>query len=165
MIYAIAFYGCAVTLVAAALGVLFLRNLFHAGLSLVAALFAMAALFILLGAEFIAGIQVLIYVGAIAVLILFAVMLTQRIADARVKRFTRAFVPGLAVALALVIVTMLVAVGLAGYRFTPFPAEDTVGDIGAVLLSAYVLPFEVISLLLLGALVGAIVLARKEDRK
>jgi NADH:ubiquinone oxidoreductase subunit 6 (subunit J) len=164
-IYTIAFYACSLILVVAALGVLLLRNLFHAGLSLIAALFTMAALFILLGAEFVAGIQVLIYVGAIAVLILFAVMLTQRIAEAKAKRFTRALIPGLAVALALVVVMILVATGLTGYGFTPFATEDTVGDIGQVLLSTYVLPFEVISLLLLGALVGAIVLARKEEEK
>lgn len=164
-IYTVAFYVCAALLVVSALGVLLLRNLFHAGLSLIAALFTMAALFILLGAEFVAGIQVLIYVGAIAVLILFAVMLTQRIAEEKVKRYTRALLPGLAVALALVIVMILVTTGLAGYGFTPFATEDTVGDIGQALLSTYVLPFEVISLLLLGALVGAIVLARKEEEK
>jgi NAD(P)H-quinone oxidoreductase subunit 6 len=164
-IYTIAFYACAALLVASALGVLLLRNLFHAGLSLIAALFTMAALFILLGAEFVAGIQVLIYVGAIAVLILFAVMLTQRIAEGKAKRYTRAFLPGLAVALAFVIVMILVTTALSGYGFTPFATEDTVGDIGKALLSTYVLPFEVISLLLLGALVGAIVLARKEEEK
>jgi NADH:ubiquinone oxidoreductase subunit 6 (subunit J) len=164
-IYTVAFYACSIILIAGALGVLLLRNLFHAGLSLIAALFTMAALFILLGAEFVAGIQVLIYVGAIAVLILFAVMLTQRIAETKVRRFTRAMIPGLAVALALVIVMILVATGLTGYSFTPFATEDTIGDIGKVLLSTYVLPFEVISLLLLGALVGAIVLARKEEEK
>ena len=96
-IYVVSFYAVAAVALSGALGVLFLRNLFHAGLSLMLSLFAVAAIFVLLGAEFLAGVQVLIYVGAVAVLILFAVMLTERITSRNVRQYTRALVPALLV--------------------------------------------------------------------
>jgi len=162
-IYTGAFYAVAGAAVLGALGVFFLRNLFHAALSLVVALFAVAGLFVLLGAEFLAGVQVLIYVGAVAVLIMFAVMLTQRISAQSVRAYTRALLPALGVCFVLA-----AAVAFLGSRAQPPalaapPAGDLVPDIAARLLSVYLLPFEVVSLLLLGALVGAIVLARKEE--
>ncbi|UCH77381.1 MAG: NADH-quinone oxidoreductase subunit J, partial [Candidatus Coatesbacteria bacterium] len=99
--YIAAFYAIGGAAVLGALGVLFLRNLFHAGLALMLSLFAVAAAFILLGAEFLAGVQVLIYVGAVAILIIFAVMLTERIASRGIGQYTRAAIPALAVAAAL----------------------------------------------------------------
>lgn len=164
-IYVIAFYALSLMLVMSALGVLFLRNIFHAGLSLLFALFVMAGLFVLLGAEFVAGIQVLVYVGAIAVLILFAVMLTQRIADTKIKRYTRALFPGLLIGLGLIAVAFLMLGNMNGLGFSEFTAGDMVPEIGRLLLSDYLLAFELISLLLLGALVGAIVLATKEGKE
>jgi NADH:ubiquinone oxidoreductase subunit 6 (subunit J) len=164
-IYILAFYAVAGVAVLGALGVLFLRNLFHAGLSLILSLSAVAALFVLLGAEFLAGVQVLIYVGAVAVLILFAVMLTQRITARHVKRYTRALVPAALVVLGLAVVTALVMWKVELPPMAPLPASSDLEDLADRLLSTYLLPFEVISLLLLGALVGAIVLARKEERR
>ncbi len=158
-----AFYAVAGVENVGALGVLLLRNLFHAGLSLILALLAVAALFILLGAEFLAGVQVLIYVGAVAVLILFAVMLTQRITARHVPQYTRALVPAAVVALGLAAVTALVMWKVELPPIAPMPASSALEELAGRLLSTYLLPFEVISLLLLGALVGAIVLARKEE--
>jgi len=142
-----------------------LRNLFHAGLSLMLSLFAVAALFVLLGAEFLAGVQVLIYVGAVAVLILFAVMLTQRITSRGVRQYTRALVPAFLVVAGLAAVTALVMWKVELPPLGAVPETSTIEELADLLLSTYLLPFEVISLLLLGALVGAIVLARKEERK
>ncbi len=164
-IYAAAFYAVAGAALLGALGVLFLRNLFHAGLSLIFSLFAVAALFVLLGAEFLAGVQVLIYVGAIAVLILFAVMLTQRISATHVKHYTRALIPAFFAVAALFVVAALAGRTAYATSFAALPAGDVLNDLAARLLSAYLLPFEVVSLLLLGALVGAVVLARKEEPK
>ena len=164
-IYIVAFYAVAATALAGALGVLFLRNLFHAGLSLMLSLFAVAALFVLLGAEFLAGVQVLIYIGAVAVLILFAVMLTQRITSASVRQYTRALVPALLIVAALATLTAVVVWKVELPPLGAVPEASTIEDLAGSLLSTYLLPFEVISLLLLGALVGAIVLARKEERK
>jgi NADH:ubiquinone oxidoreductase subunit 6 (subunit J) len=165
-IYIIAFYGVTGVALLGALGVLFLRNLFHAGLSLILALCAVASLFVLLGAEFLAGVQVLIYVGAIAVLILFAVMLTQRITSRRVKQYTRAILPAVPVVLALGAVSALVMWKVELPPLGAIPdGEGAIEALASALLSTYLLPFEVISLLLLGALIGAIVLARKEERE
>ncbi len=164
-IYVISFYAIAGVALSGALGVLFLRNLFHAGLSLMFCLFAVAAIFVMLGAEFLAGVQVLIYVGAVAVLILFAVMLTQRITSRNVRQYTRALVPALLVVAGLGAVTALVMLKVELPPLAAVPETDVMEELADLLLSTYLLPFEVISLLLLGALVGAIVLARKEERK
>ena len=164
-IYVVSFYAVAAVALSGALGVLFLRNLFHAGLSLMLSLFAVAALFVLLGAEFLAGVQVLIYVGAVAVLILFAVMLTQRITSRSVRQYTRALVPALLVVAGLGAVTALVMLKVELPPLGAVPETGAIEELADLLLSTYLLPFEVISLLLLGALVGAIVLARKEERK
>jgi NADH-quinone oxidoreductase subunit J len=164
-IYTVAFYAVAGGALLGALGVLFLRNLFHAGLSLMLALFAVAAAFVLLGAEFLAGVQVLIYVGAVAVLILFAVMLTQRITSAGVRQYTRALLPAFLVVAALAAVVALVMLRVELPPLAGVPEAAALEELAGMLLSTYLLPFEVISLLLLGALVGAIVLARKEERK
>lgn len=164
-IYVVSFYAVAGVALSGALGVLFLRNLFHAGLSLMLSLFAVAAIFVMLGAEFLAGVQVLIYVGAVAVLILFAVMLTQRITSRNVRQYTRALVPALLVVAGLGAVTALVMWKVELPPLGAVPETGTIEELADLLLSKYLLPFEVISLLLLGALVGAIVLARKEERK
>ncbi len=164
-LYVIAFYVVAGVAVLAAAGVLFLRNLFHAGLALILSLFAVAGLFVLLGAEFLAGVQVLIYIGGVAVLILFAVMLTQRITARRVRHYSRALVPAAAVVLGLAVTVALVSRRGHGGELGPPPVGDVIGAFADKLLSTYLLPFEVISLLLLGALIGAIVLARKEEPK
>ncbi len=164
-IYVLAFYAVSGVAVLGALGVLFLRNLFHAGLSLILSLSAVAALFVLLGAEFLAGVQVLIYVGAVAVLILFAVMLTQRITARRVPRYTRALLPAALVVVGLAVITAVVMWRVELPPMAPIPEASALEEFADLLLSTYLLPFEVISLLLLGALVGAIVLARKEERR
>jgi NADH:ubiquinone oxidoreductase subunit 6 (subunit J) len=104
-------------------------------------------------------------VGAVAVLILFAVMLTQRLTSRHVKTYTRALVPALLVALGLAGVAALVMLKLRLPAAAALPAASPLDELAELLLSTYLLPFEVISLLLLGALVGAIVLARKEERR
>jgi NADH-quinone oxidoreductase subunit J len=164
-IYVFSFYAVAGVALLGALGVLFLRNLFHAALSLILSLFAVAALFVLLGAEFLAGVQVLIYVGAVAILILFAVMLTQRITSRNVKQYARAVVPAFLAVAGLAAVAALVMLKVELPAAAPLPESSALEELADLLLSRYLLPFEVISLLLLGALVGAIVLARKEERK
>ena len=138
------------------------RNLFRAALGLAGALFGVAVLYLFLEAEFLAVTQLLVYVGAILTLIIFGVMLTARIADPGVPRWNRQ--AGIVLALAL---------GLGGgfgwiflnspWKAADAPAAFSLKALGRVLLSAYLLPFELLSVLLLGALVGAIVIARKED--
>jgi NADH-quinone oxidoreductase subunit J len=141
------------------------RQLVHAALWLVVSFGALAASYVVLAAEFVAWVQVLIYVGAIVVLLLFGIMLTRaptgRSADLDSGNRVVALVT--AVATAAVLITTLAR----GFRDAYFPLKARVGDgsthtVGASLFRTWVLPFEALSVLLLAALVGAIVLSRTE---
>ncbi len=157
-----AFYVVAAGTLAGAWAVVSARNLFRAALGLAVALFGVALLYLFLEAEFLAVAQILVYVGAILTLMVFGVMLTARIADPSVPRWNRQAWAGLAVA-------ALLGLGLAHLLFhAPWPAPVTgvappgLPALGKTLLSTYLLPFEVLSLLLLGALIGAVFIARKD---
>ncbi len=137
-----------------------LRNVFHAGLALVGTFFGVAAIYLMLEAEFLAVVQVLIYIGAIAVLILFAIMLTRRLMrneDSNInKQWAWAALAIGTLFLGMVLVILQVPwihSGAAVYR-------DLVPFLGTQLLTTYLLPFEVVSVLLLGALIGAFIIAR-----
>lgn len=164
-----AFYLLAAVTLAGALGVTLTRNLFHSALWLAVTLLGVAGLYLYLGAEFLAVVQVLIYVGAILVLLLFGVMLTARIADPAVPALNRHALLAALVALgagwALRLAVRQAAalpVPLAGPAGPSAPVPLEV--LGRGLVTTYVLPFEVLSLILIGALVGAVVIARPERR-
>jgi NADH-quinone oxidoreductase subunit J len=140
------------------------RNVVHAALYLVVALLSVGVTFLLLGAEFIGWVQILIYVGAIVILFLFGLMLTK----APIGRDT---LDNQNKALGAV-VAVLVFVGLTGLITAAFPLGDAVAadpapgsstQIGEALFRDYVLPFEAVSFVLLAALIGAIVLSRKDE--
>ena len=137
------------------------RNVVHAALFLVATLGAIAALFLLLGAEFVGWTQILIYVGAIVVLLLFGIMLTRapmgRMALDNQKRLSA----GIVAAATFGVLTWLIWDAF-GDEEIPLKQVVRTKELGASLFDRFVLPFEVISVLLLAALVGAIVLARKD---
>jgi NADH-quinone oxidoreductase subunit J len=148
--------GCALMVVTS-------RNLVHSALWLVAALFGVAIVFAILQAGFLAVVQVVIYIGAIAVLIIFAIMLTRRIAQDSGPRFNENWPWALAVAL-VAFVSLGWMLASQPLVHTPLPPLDTrVVDpltlLGAALVSKYMLPFELASVLLLAALIGAIVVA------
>jgi NADH-quinone oxidoreductase subunit J len=150
--------------VGAALAVFLARNLIHAVMFLVVAFLGMAGLFVTLSADFIAVAQVLIYAGAISVLMVFAVMLTP-LAN-RDNGNSLYVLPGTALGVAFVAIIAFVAVEvewnvIADLNADRFPT--TVNAIGEALLGKYVLAFEVASVLLLAALVGAIVLVREDE--
>jgi NADH-quinone oxidoreductase subunit J len=146
---------------AAALRMVTSKNVVHAALYLVGALAAVAGVYLLLAAEFVAWVQVLIYVGAIVVLLLFGLMLTRApIGREALDNQQR----GLAA-----VVALAVAVGLGFLVWEAFGdahiriTTTRVAGVGEQLFSRFVLPFEVVSFLLLAALVGAIVLARRDE--
>jgi len=147
----------------AAIGVVASRNVVHAALYLLVALLSVAITFLLLGAEFVGWVQILIYVGAIVILFLFGLMLTK-------APIGRDALDGKNRAVGFVVAALLFA-GLVFLIQDAFPASDAVvapiegGSvaIGEALFRDYVLPFEAISFLLLAALIGAIVLARKDE--
>ena len=160
----IIFLLCAGLILASALLVVLSRNLVHAALWLVSALFGVAVLFALLNANFLAVVQVVVYIGAIAILFLFAVMLTRKDMLERAPQMRRSWwIPAL---LGLLLLTGLVFLILAqpevGRTAAALPAGfDPLRALGSALVSpqAYVLPFEVSSILLLAALVGAVYVA------
>ena len=160
---ALLFYIFSGLMLAAALSVVLSRQPVYAVLSLLVAMFCLAALFVLLGAYFVAALQILLYVGAVLVLFLFVIMLLNldREALARLQPFTRRGLGTLVAALfaAQLIVLLNRAALLAPLAEVPAPA-GTVQDIGRQLFTAYLLPFELTSFLILAAIVGAVTLAR-----
>lgn len=156
----LAFFLLAGLTLLAALAVVTLRNLLHSALALVVTFIGVAGLYLLLQAEFIAMVQVLLYIGAVMVLILFAIMLTQRLVEERLHQFTGKW--WVAAPLALLLLVLIVPAVLTA-AWVRLPAEqlpeDAVAALGSVLMNRYILPFEIASVLLLVALVGAIVVA------
>lgn len=160
----IAFYVIAALMVVGAIRVVTCKNLMHAALWLVLVLAGAAAQYILLAAEFVAITQVLVYLGAIIVLFLFGIMLT------RAKTGTDDNLDNSKAArLGAVVIGVLLA-GVMGYSLWDGFGDREFGDIAVQrtaevsdsIFSTYLLPFEVISVLLLAALIGAIVLARRD---
>ena len=156
------FYFIAALTVMGGMGVVFARNVVYSALFLILALLAVAGIFLLLSAEFLALVQVLIYGGAVTVLVLFALMLTRArdmpsALDSPQKPF--AFLA----ALGVLSVFLVAAVGTTWPGETEEITAIPLRDFGDALFRTWALPFEVASLVLMVALVGAIVLARVEE--
>jgi NADH-quinone oxidoreductase subunit J len=159
-----AFVVLALVGTAGALRLVTARNVVHAALYLVVTLSTVAGAYLLLAAEFIAWVQVLIYVGAIVILFLFGLMLTKAPIGLEALDNQRR---GVAVLVAVVILAGLVfliqdAFSWDGPKIEP--GQGGAASIGESIFSRYVLPFEAVSFLLLAALIGAIVLSRRDDR-
>ena len=160
----IIFLAVAAVLLGSALAVVLLRNLVHAALMLIVTLFSVAILFVLLDAGFMAAVQVVLYIGAIAILIIFAMMLTRRVmADEAVQHNSQAWLGGLAGLAAFGGLAVLLLANPLPDTNAP-PAVDTNASIallGQLLISpdGFVLPFQIAGILLTIALVGAIAVA------
>ncbi len=157
------FWVLATAMVVSAVRVVTTRNVVHAALWLVGALMSVAAMYVLLFAEFVAWVQVLVYVGAIVVLMLFGLMLTRAsIGSASFDNDQRLLAAVCAGAVFIVSSVIMVT----AFEGKEIEFDRTVGTttetVGRVIFADYVLPFEVISVLLLAALVGAIVIARRD---
>jgi NADH-quinone oxidoreductase subunit J len=165
MLAEVVFYLVAALTIGSAMIVAFSRNIVYSTFALLGAFMGVVGIYVLLAADFVAMVQLLIYVGGILVLTIFAVMLTQGIADVTISNRAVGAAPALATVL-LAGAVMLFAV----YR-TPWQVAESVQvqpttyAIGNAFLSTYVLPFEVASLVLLAALIGAIVISRHETRE
>ena len=169
MAEAVFFYLFGGVALAAALCVVFSRQPVYSVLSLLVAMFCLAALFIMLGAYFVAALQILLYAGAVLVLFLFVIMLLnlQPQAVARFRPWTR---PGVGVLVAIIFCGQLIWL----FRHVPSatlpfaetsPPSATVKEIGEALFTTYLLPFELTSFLILAAIIGAITLARGTKNK
>ncbi len=155
------YFFALVTLVSAGI-VVFTKNVIYAAFSLLATLFGVAALYIFLSADFLAAIQILVYVGGILVLIIFGVMLTHRVMDVELRVKTIQVFPAF-IALVLMIVVLVTVAVETKWAFKAFDRiPSSTRGIGTLIMNDYLLPFEVVSVLLLMALVGAVLLARRE---
>lgn len=165
------FFLSALLTIVGAIGVVFSKNLMHACVLLLASLFGIAGLYAVIGADFLAASQLVIYAGGVVILMLFAVMLTGGSSDAP-NKFGIEKIPGMGNTKTYIIAGVAVVV-LSGtvlkllsnmlktYEVTELPAfAPTVERIGTLLVTDHVLAFEISSILLLGALVGAAVIAR-----
>jgi NADH-quinone oxidoreductase subunit J len=159
----LAFWVLSVLLVGSALAVVLSKNLFHAVLWLALALTGTAGIFLLLNAEFLAAVQLLLYAGGIITIVVFAIVVTERLVGERLSQTNRGVVSGALVAIALlaVIVNTLMQRELPS---TPLPQlSDITRLMGEQVLTTFVLPFELLALLMLVAMLGAIYFARPED--
>jgi NADH-quinone oxidoreductase subunit J len=153
----------ALLIVASAVAAVTLRNLVHCALMLMVTLAGVAALYLLLGAQFVGFAQVLIYIGAVAILIVFAILLTRGSEPPAQPIFSSTWAVGVGVAAA---VFALLGSVILSSRALPLdalpPPEPSVRRIGEQLMSKYVLPLEVVGLLLTAALIGAVIIAMQD---
>jgi NADH:ubiquinone oxidoreductase subunit 6 (chain J) len=163
------FIGISGFTVLSALGVVWSRNIVHSALALILTFLGVAMTFFQLGAGFIGLVQILVYAGAISVLIIFAVMLlmntdADKTNPANPSRITRFW--GILLALGLVI-TLGISIGHSNLTpvLGPSPVTDAVGALAELLLGQYVVAFEAAAVLLLLAMVGAIILARGDEEQ
>jgi NADH-quinone oxidoreductase subunit J len=159
----IAFGALASILVASALAVVLTKNLFHSVLYLALALVGTAGIFLTLDAEFLAAVQILLYAGGVVTIVVFAIVVTERLVGERITQTSRHLVR------AVIAAGVLLAVLVAVIRRVPLPLSATPvrGDltraIGQAVLTRWVLPFELLAVLFLAALVGALYFARPDE--
>lgn len=160
---AILFYAFAALLLTSAALVVTVRNIFHAALFLALALFAVAAIYVTLGAYFLAAIQILVYIGAVVVLAIFVINLTRNLTGAAISLTRRWVIPTVLVsALTACLIVIAVLKGAVTAGTAPPAVTDSTAVLGRLLLGDFVLPFELISVLLLAALIAAIAIVSKD---
>jgi len=158
----IAFWIMAVVVVVAALGVVFLRNIFRASLALVLCFVTVSGLYITLSADFLAAVQILVYVGAISVLIILAVMMTRDVQKGSPSNKLK--LPAFIVA-AVVLGIMIYTVTKTSWQIaSQAPLTPTTVPLATKLFSehGFILPVEIAAMLILAAILGAIVIAREK---
>ena len=149
-------------MVGSALLVVTLRDIIRCGLAMMVSFAALAGLYVLIGAPLVAAAQVLVYIGAISVLILFAIMLTQtKAAPARLVFQTQALPAAIAAAVLAVLIALTVSA--TDWNAVSAPIRTGTAILAKVLFDQYVLPFEIVSVLLLAAVIGGIFLAKRES--
>jgi NADH-quinone oxidoreductase subunit J len=152
----------AATMIGSGLLIVLLRDIIRCGLAMMACFGALAGIYVLIGAPLVAAAQVLVYIGAISVLILFAIMLTQtKAAPSRLVFQTQA-VPA---AIASVILAVLIALTVTATDWGAVATRlrSATDAVARALFDSYVLPFEVVSVLLLAAVIGGIFIAKREE--
>jgi NADH-quinone oxidoreductase subunit J len=157
-----AFWIMAVVMVAAALGVLFIRNVFRAALALILCFIAVAGVYITLSADFLAAVQILVYVGAISVLIILAIMMTRDVQKG--NPVNKLAIPAAVVAAALLGILIYVVTSAPWNISSVEPVANTTVPLASRLFTenGFILPVEIGAVLLLAAILGAIVITREK---
>lgn len=165
MIGQVIFYLVAALTVGSAAIVAFSRNIVYSTFALLGAFMGVVGIYVLLAADFVAMVQLLVYVGGILVLTLFAVMLTQGIADVTISNRAVGTVPALVVTLLAGSVMLFAVFKTPWHQESVSTVAPTTYGIGNAFLGNYMLPFELASMVLLAALVGAVVISRGAARE
>jgi len=162
----IVFVIIAAVTIAAAVAAMSLRNLVHCALALAVAFAGIAAAYLQLGAQFVGFTQLLVYVGAVAILVVFAILLTRSSEPPQQTVLSSGWLTGIVVTL-LVLGVLVFAIAKSSIiqDTASMPPTVTVSQIGEALMNKFVLPMEVIGLLLTAALIGAVIIAMKEEGK
>ena len=152
----------AAVLLGSGLLVVTMRDLIRCGVAMIVCFAALAGIYVLIGAPLVGAAQVLVYIGAITVLILFAIMLTQsKAAPVRLVFQTQA-IPA-AIAAVILAIVLALTVSATDWREVATRVGAATNDVAKELFNAYVLPFEIVSVLLLAAVIGGVFLARRDD--
>lgn len=162
MALSIAFWILAIVAIVSALSVVLLRNVFRSALALILCFLSVAGIYVTLQADFLAAVQVLVYVGAISILIILALMLTRNVPQGSPTNTLR--IPALLVAVFFFIVVAWALANTPWQLSTTAPVTPTTAVIGEKLfgVSGFILPVEITPILLLAAILGAIVIAREK---
>lgn len=159
------FYLLAILTVGSSAIVAFSRNVVHSAFALLGTLIGVAGIYVMLAADFIAIIQILLYVGGILVLTLFAVMLTQGIADVSISNRAVGRLPALVISAVAAGVMIFAVFNTPWHQSARIIVQPTTYGVGNAFLGTYALPFELASIVLLAALIGAVVISRPVDQR
>ena len=159
----IAFGALAAVLLASSLAVVLTKNLFHSVLYLALSLTATAGIFLALDAEFLAAVQLLLYAGGVVTIAVFAIVVTERLVGDRITQTSRYLASGAIVAGALFAAVGGIVGGVPLPVSPPPMSGDVTRAIGEALLTRFVLPFELLGVLFLAALLGALYFARPDE--
>ena len=160
---AVGFWVVAAVLLAGSLAVVLTPNLFHAVLYLAAVLVATGIVFLLLGSPFLFGVQLLLYAGGVVTIVVFAIMLTERLVGQSIRQTSRYVINGAIVAAAIFVGIVGFLLQAAAPEAPPPAPVDTTAAIGRALVGAFVVPFELLGVLLVVTLLGALYFARPDD--
>ena len=157
-------FGLIVTLtLGSAFVVVLSKQLLYSAIALLFTLFGIAGLYVFMWADFMAGVQIVIYIGGILVLLIFGIMLTNKISSVNISHTSLQRSVGAVIALGVLGLLVPMILNTSWHQLSSVEPNQTADSIGRLLMMEYLLPFEVASLLLLGALIGAAMLSRNTN--
>ncbi|MBI1931528.1 MAG: NADH-quinone oxidoreductase subunit J [Ignavibacteriales bacterium] len=161
-LYDLIFYLFAIITIVSAVIVVNARNIVHAAYSLLLTFFGVSGIYVLLGADFLAIVQIMVYVGGILILLLFGVMLTNKITNVEIRSGSFQVLPAV-IGLAAFAAILFGVMTSTNWKSQSFDIPNTTSfDLGKLLISEYILVFELLGILLLVALIGAASIARRD---